>query len=260
MSGLDASTTPASNGAGRHAPMPPSATEPPTLSGPLAETLHRLANNLAILSATLRMEQRRVGDPVARAALGDAVARIEAMAQVHRLIYGLGPGERVELLGFLGHLAPVIGTSLGMGCGVRGAPVTVSGRTAEGLAVATVELALNAYKHGYGGAPGRGVEVRVGRRPGGWARLTVRDWGRGLAEAARPFSGAGTEADGAGLGDALGAGLEGGALGGARGGARGRLRGGFGLRLVASAVETLGGRVTTVTDGGARVVVEVPQG
>ena len=38
------------------------------------------------------------------------------------------------------------------------------------------------------------------------------------------------------------------------------LQGGLGLRLVGSAVETLGGRMSTVTDGGVHVVIEVPQG
>ncbi len=249
MLGWDAHTPDAGPAASRR----PATSEPPPLTAPVptavSETLHRLANNLAILSATMRLERRRVSDPAARAVLDGAVARLDAMAQVHRLIYGLPPEARIDLTGFLGHLAPVIGTSLGMGCGVRGVPVEVSGRTAEGLAVAMTELALNAYKHGYGGAPGAGVEVRVAKAPGGWVRLTVRDWGQGLnggpdgglAEAARPFG----ADDGAGSDEARPNGEA--------------PREGLGLRLVGSAIESLGGRMRTVTDGGVHVVIEVPR-
>lgn len=244
----DASTTEAGPDAGHRT----SLDEPSPMAAPasaaLSETLHRLANSLAILSASLRLERRRVSDPAARAALDGAVARVDAMAQVHRLIYGLPPEARIDVTTFLAHLAPVIGTSLGMGCGVRGKRVEVSGRTAEGLAVAMTELALNAYKHGYGGAAGDGIEVRVAAAPGGWVRLTVRDWGRGLAEAPRPFAAPGRGAHGTGLEAGLGARPNGDAP-----------RGGLGLRLVASAIETLGGRMTALTDGGAHVVIEVPQ-
>ncbi len=258
---------------------PRAAAGEPRLSVPalatLSETLHRVGNSLTILSAAIRMERRRVSDPVAGAVLDRAVARLEATAQVHRLIYGLPPEARLDLTGFLGHLAAVIGTSIGMGCGVRGTAVEVSGRTAEGLAVAMTELVLNAYKHGYGGAAGDGVEVRVARAPGGWVRLTVRDWGRGMAEAARPFKADGTgpartgltgaslagtnsagtgsvgaKPDGVGLD---GTGLDGTGLDGSS------AQEGLGLRLVASAVETLGGRMTAVTDGGTHVVIEVPE-
>ncbi len=217
--------------------------EGPEMSAPasaaLSETLHRVANNLTILSATLRLERRCVSDPAVRAVLDGAVARLDAMAQVHRLIYGLPPEARIDVTTFLAHLAPVIGTSLGMGCGVRGKRVEVSGRTAEGLAVAMTELVLNAYKHGYGGAPGDGVDVRVAKAPGGWVRLTVRDWGQGLDErsggSAQPTTlPSGNHSDGPAS------------------------RGGLGLRLVASTVETLGGRMMSETNGGAHMQIEVP--
>ncbi len=245
-------------------------TDPPEMSAPasaaVSETLHRVANNLTILSATLRLERRRISDPAVRAMLDGAVARLDAMAQVHRLIYGLPSEARIDVTTFLAHLASVVGTSLGMGCGVRGKRVEVSGRTAEGLAVAMTELALNAYKHGYGGTAGDGVDVRVAKAPGGWVRLTVRDWGQGL--------------DG-GLDGGPGGGLDGGLDGGSHpaaddgigprvkdaqpirpvpgdGPGGSALRGGLGLRLVASAVETLGGRMTAETNAGAHVVIEVP--
>jgi hypothetical protein len=140
----------------------------------------------------------------------------------------------------------VIGASLGMGCGVRGKRVEVSGRTAEGLAVAMTELALNAYKHGYGGAAGDGIEVRVAAAPGGWVRLTVRDWGAGWPRRrARSRPPGGERRDGAGAG-----------LGARR---RGRA-----ARRPRPAPRRLGDRDAgraddALTDGGAHVVIEVPQ-
>ena len=214
------------------------AARPTIESLPIAETLHRVANNLTLLAASLRVARRQVTDPVARAALDSATARIEAMGQVHRQLYALPPQARIDLTAFLGGLAPIIGASIGMTCAVSGPTIGgptiggrtiggpaigVSGRTAESLAVVMTELAINAFKHGYDGEAGQGIEARVGEAGDGWMQLTVRDRGHGLPDGFR---------------------LDGGR--------------GLGLRIVASAVESLGGRIRTFTDGGAHFVVEAP--
>jgi len=209
------------------------AARPTIESPPIAETLHRVANNLTLLAASLRVARRQVTDPVARAALDSATARIEAMGQVHRQLYALPPQARIDLTAFLGGLAPIIGASIGMTCAVSGPTIGgpiiggpiigVSGRTAESLAVVMTELAINAFKHGYDGEAGQGIEARVGEAGDGWVRLTVRDHGHGLPDGFRMDVGRG-----------------------------------LGLRIVASAVESLGGRIRTFTDGGAHFVVEAP--
>lgn len=56
------------------------------------EVNHRVKNNLQIITSLLNMQASQVENPDVRAALGQARARIGALALIHRIIYELNEG------------------------------------------------------------------------------------------------------------------------------------------------------------------------
>ena len=57
-----------------------------TKDATIREIHHRVKNNLQTVSALLRLQSRRVEDPVASAALGEAVRRVASIAIVHETL------------------------------------------------------------------------------------------------------------------------------------------------------------------------------
>jgi two-component sensor histidine kinase len=139
-----------------------------------------MANSLQLAADLLLFEQVRVKDPVAREALGDAVARLTAVAQLHRCLCAHDNGGGVDLRLFLSELCGLIAQSTGLACTLDADPVVLAPETVQQLGIAINELAMNAAKHAYRGEH-RGGAVHVeARQAGNRLRLVVADQGGGL--------------------------------------------------------------------------------
>jgi len=146
------------------------------------ELVHRVKNNLAIISSLLRSQARSSTGPSTTLALETAAARIRSIAVVHDL---LDANSEVEILGtrrllsdLLDHIRQAIcPPHVTLDCTLDDAQIHV--QRALPLALLTNELVTNAIKHAF---PGRGLgRVSVGfRRDGAGYRLDVGDDGVGL--------------------------------------------------------------------------------
>jgi two-component sensor histidine kinase len=140
---------------------------------------HRMANSLQLAADLLLFEQVRVKDPAARDALGDAVARLAAVAQLHRCLCAHDDLSGVDLRLFLSEICSLIAQSTALACTLDADPVTLPPETAQQLGIAINELAMNAAKHAYRGERRGALHVEA-RQIGNRLRLTVSDHGAGL--------------------------------------------------------------------------------
>jgi two-component sensor histidine kinase len=140
---------------------------------------HRIANSLQLAADFLMFEYARVRDPVAREALMHASGRLAAVAHLHRFLGRHDAAADVALRPFLTELCDFISESTGLRCSVHVDAVTLPGETAQQVAMAVNELAINAAKHAYPkGEPGA-LHV-VCMRHGSEMRISVSDLGPGL--------------------------------------------------------------------------------
>jgi len=70
----------------------------------LAEVDHRVKNNLQLIASMVLLQQQRTKDETARQALKSALARVNAVATVHRRLFQ-GDPHRFEVDDFLRDLA-----------------------------------------------------------------------------------------------------------------------------------------------------------
>lgn len=156
-----------------------------TKDSTIREIHHRVKNNLQTVAALLRLQQRRITEPEGRAALGEAVRRIGAIAVVHETL-SMQPGEDVE---FDEIADRVIGLTRDLAIDTSVARVGTAGKLPAQivmpLSMVAAELLSNAVQHGFGEDPGQQPEelrsvtlrlTRIGRR----LTLEVNDSGVGL--------------------------------------------------------------------------------
>jgi two-component sensor histidine kinase len=154
----------------------------------LREVHHRVKNNLQMIASLINMRARQA-PPESRAALTEITRRVAAIGQIHNRIYNTADPANIELAAYLDGLCDQI-ASFERNDRVRLVrslePVLVELEIAVPLALLSVELITNAYKHAF---PRRGGEISVTlRRAGENAVLIVRDDGVGIREAARDGS------------------------------------------------------------------------
>lgn len=130
----------------------------------LREHAHRVANDLAVAAAALRLAERRVGaDPM----IASAIARLDASAQVQRLLCVRPSGSTVDLPSALAQLCGAMALAH---AGQEGFAINVSGGSlpvgdgdgdARLIAMCVNELVGNALRHAgpQGGHGGVCVEV-----------------------------------------------------------------------------------------------------
>ncbi len=149
----------------------------------LSEHAHRAANDMAVATAALHFAQRRHGaDPQ----VASVIARLEASAQVQRLLCARPTGEPVDLDATLRRLCAAMasahgGAELAVTVGLSSRPLMVADGTVMALAMCVHELVRNAIVH----APSIGARIRVEVRDDGVStRVAVidrgppRTWGR----------------------------------------------------------------------------------
>lgn len=158
----------------------------------IRETHHRVKNNLQIVMSLLSLQSNQMKDEAVREALGQAQARIDALALVHRLLHEVEDQTTVDLQRLLGELTRKIAEGMAaedtsVATSVDSIAVQVPGEVAVPIALFTVEALMNIFKYAF--PPGRRdgmVKVVLARKDGKLA-LTIEDNGVGYeADATKP--------------------------------------------------------------------------
>lgn len=143
------------------------------------EASHRVKNSLALVSAMLNLQMQEDDDPRITRLLGDAQARITAIAQTHDQLWR---GEQVGIVA-LNDLVCGIATGLAeqapnhrIECDIEA--ILISADTAIPVGLLVTELVTNAIKYAYDDAGGA-IAVTI-RSADGRIVLTVADKGAGL--------------------------------------------------------------------------------
>ena len=143
------------------------------------EASHRVKNSLALVSAMLNLQMQEDDDPRITRLLGDAQARITAIAQTHDQLWR---GEQVGIVA-LDDLVCGIATGLAeqapnhrIECDIDA--ILISADTAIPVGLLVTELVTNAIKYAYDDAGGA-IAVTI-RSADGRIVLTVSDTGAGL--------------------------------------------------------------------------------
>lgn len=157
-----------------------------------SELQHRVANNLAFVSALFGIQRRRfTGNPQAVAAFDDARQRLDTMGRVHRRLYDPANADQ-PMANLLGELVSDMLSSAGrtdIEVSVDAPEIGLATNARMTLALIVMEISINALKHAFTEKGGR-IAIRLERRDGDNCRLVVRDDGPGFpptqAEAGRP--------------------------------------------------------------------------
>jgi two-component sensor histidine kinase len=145
---------------------------------------HRVKNSLQMVLSLLRVQTGKQTDSRTRQVLQTAGMRIQAIAQVHTMLYARSNAESVRFDDYLEEICTFLGATLGAterrrALLMEAAPVELPPDLAIPLALITTELVTNSFRHAFGGKPGT-VWVQFRRNPDDTLELTVADDGRGL--------------------------------------------------------------------------------
>ncbi|ETD81405.1 sensor histidine kinase [Rhodobacter capsulatus] len=148
------------------------------------ELQHRVSNNLQVIGAILRMEERKMRDPEGRQALRAAASRLGVIAAVQRQLHD--PARQVTEIGALMRATlPEIVAGATLQDRVRLEfdlePLPVPADQASPVALIAVEMVSNALEHALPACGRLTVTLRT-RVAGGMAELDILDDGRGLPE------------------------------------------------------------------------------
>jgi len=145
----------------------------------IREIHHRVKNNLQTVSALLRLQSRRVDDPIAKTALEEAVRRVASIALVHETL----STSSTETVAFDEIFDRIVHNAIELSSGkIKVEKVGTFGifdaQIATPLALVITELIHNALEHGLGESGDR-LSVEVSRSDG-YCNVRVIDNGVGL--------------------------------------------------------------------------------
>jgi len=192
----------------------------------LREAHHRIKNSMATLGAIITLQAGAAEDPKVAAALEEAAGRVESMQVLYQRIFQEADFESLSAREFLPSLVQHILGNLPLRDSIQVDmafdEITLGTRQLQPLALIVNELVTNAMKHAFMARGGGRLELRLGSKDGA-CLLLVADDGPGFAPGAD----------------------------------NGRLPG-FGISLVKTLVQQLGGTLRLGQGPGARVEISFP--
>jgi two-component sensor histidine kinase len=152
-----------------------------TKDATIKEIHHRVKNNLQTVSALLRLQSRRVTDPIASAALDEAVRRVGSIALVHETL----SNQSTEFVEFDSVFEQIIKNSLDLSprkieFNKVGNFGSFDSKTATALSLIITELIHNALEHGLTHS-GNSLTVEIARDRNKYV-VSVCDDGPGFPE------------------------------------------------------------------------------
>jgi len=155
----------------------------------MREVNHRIKNSLHVVSGLLSLQGQAATDPHLRAQLDEAGRRVQAISDIHSLLYRIDDVRFIPFHDYLTALCRDLERSAQSDSGgwrleLAVEAVDVPTDQAVPLGLIANELVMNAIKHAYpkgrlDGAP-HPIAVGLARDPSGEVRLTVSDRGVGL--------------------------------------------------------------------------------
>ena len=149
----------------------------------IKEIHHRVKNNLQIVMSLLSIQAQQIKDAAAKEALMQAQTRINALALVHRILNELEDQSTLDIRVLLEELSHQIAG------GMAGEQVkvvvdvpsrVVAGSVAVALALFTVEVLTNIFKHAYPNDREGVIQVTMTTLPDGKLKLAIIDDGIGF--------------------------------------------------------------------------------
>jgi two-component sensor histidine kinase len=155
------------------------------------ELQHRVGNNLQMVGALLSLQKRKLTDPEARAAIGDAAHRLALIGRIQRELYGAVDDQR-GLDVFLREITRDLVASAGRD------DITHEVEGGEGLwlhpddaipvALIVAEVVANALEHGFAGRERGIIRLSIAQGPNELA-IAIENDGHSLPEGFDPDAG-----------------------------------------------------------------------
>ena len=188
------------------------------------EANHRIANSLQQATSFLRAQRKEAESSASHDVLLAAEMRLSGISQIHAHIGRGGNGHSLELDAFLKTLCGNLSTAFGLGCDIICDPITIGAAAANKLGIIMSELAINSVKYAYDGHEGGNVLIRC-RTTSDRLQLMFIDHGPGLPDAEDMDR---------------------------------ENPPGLGMSILAGAVESLNGTMTSHNNGGAVFLIDIP--
>jgi PAS domain S-box-containing protein len=150
----------------------------------LQEMQHRFANSLQIIASMLLLKARTARSAEIRLHLQDAHQRVMSVAAVQQQLQATEQSEPIEVGSYLSRLCNTLAASMiadnrPISLKVEAGAGTVVSSEAVSIGLITVELVINALKHGFSGCNGGEILVKYDVDRTDW-RFAVSDNGVGL--------------------------------------------------------------------------------
>lgn len=149
----------------------------------IKEIHHRVKNNLQIVMSLLSIQANQVKDIVAKDALLQAQTRINALALVHRILNELEDQSTLDIKQLLEELSHQIAGGMSnehVRVEVDVPSRVVSGSVAVALALFTVEVLTNIFKHAFPGEKDGVIRITMAPERDGKLKLAIADDGVGF--------------------------------------------------------------------------------
>jgi two-component sensor histidine kinase len=150
----------------------------------IKEIHHRVKNNLQIVMSLLSIQAQQVKDVRAKEALMQAQTRINALALVHRILNELEDQSTLDIRQLLEELSHQIAGGMSNDAVTVDVDVpsrVVAGSVAVALALFTVEVLTNIFKHAYPNDRRGVIRVTMTTLADGKLKLAIADDGIGFA-------------------------------------------------------------------------------
>ena len=155
--------------------------------------LHRIKNNLQVVTSLMSLQAVRLRDPVAMAALADLQRRVRSLSLLHKHLYEGDDLRYLDFGQFVAELCQMVKESCGpraenIAIDVDIPPIPLDPDKAVPVALLITEALSNALRHGFpAGEHGR-VTIGLSADSDGKATVTITDDGIGAAPAAEDGS------------------------------------------------------------------------